>query len=387
MVTLMIDNAAYAHVQSFLADWYASLENVPTAQDQKMLELLGIYEDTELGQRNSAESIEDYNQFTAFIPISDYQSLTPYYNSVFSGDYRIMMADPPMAWALSRDRTKGIQRQYPMTDYDLRVRIRAWPRAIFNYIHRTGKYELLNKEVINIGYPSNVQYLMMGRTKLPSGYQSGLVIRFGAEHFGLKLIPPQEEIDRLPVDLGKRSWRKRFRLILDSARGRDVGIVKGDARVILQFGQYLKSQFGKTPKQLWDIGAISCYGTPGIHAKYKIPLRQLFGDCTILESYETGEGAFGQQIDESPYIVPNYDLYFFEVQINGTVKPLYTMQSGETGQLIVSSSVLPRLRVGNQVRCMSPNRFVVVGATKGLGKLKYDMFTSGSELTTQRDIW
>ena len=189
------------------------------------------------------------------------------------------------------------------------------------------------------------------------------------------------------MDLGRRSWKKRFRLILDAAKNKDVGIVRGDAKVILQFGQYLKSQFGKSPKQLWSVSAICCYGSPGIHAKYKIPLRQLFGDCTILESYETGEGAFAQQIDESPYLVPNYDLYFFEVQINGTVKPLYMMRAGETGDLIVSSSVLPRLRVGNQVRCMVPNKFVVVGATKGLGKLKYDMFTSGSELTTQKDIW
>jgi hypothetical protein len=383
----LYDDPTIAHVQSFLADWYASLENVPAAQDAKMLELLGIYEETELGQRNGAESIEDYNQFQAFIPVSDYQSLTPYFNSVFSGDFQIMMADPPLAWALSRDRTKGIQRLYPMTEYDLRVRVRAWPRAIFNYINRTGKFDLLSRETINISYPANVQYLMMGRTRLPSGYQSGLVIRFGGEHLGLKLIPDQDQIDKLPVDLGKRSWKKRFRVILEAGKSKDIGIIRGDVRVVLQFGQYLKSQFGKTPKQLWNPSLICCYGTTGIHAKYKLPLRQLFGDCTILETFESGEGSFAQQIDESPYLVPNYDLYFFESQSNGIVKPLYMMQAGESGHLIVSSSVLPRLRVGVQLRCMAPNKFVVVGSTKGLGKLKYDMFTSGSELSTQKDIW
>jgi hypothetical protein len=363
------------------------LENIEAVQDQKMLELSKIYDETEFGQRNHANAIENYEMFKEYIPVSTYESLSPYYNSIFSGEYQLLMAEPPLFWAISRFKSKGYQMNIPMTARDILTRVRAWPRALFSFIRKTGKYDILNGGILNISYPGRVMMIQVGTKKVPAGYTTGIVARFVEEHTDIKLTPPQTDLDMTLQDVSKKSWSRRFEFIVKAAKSTPVNVIRGDVKVLLNFGRFMKSRYRKAPKDLWNVAALICSGTTGIHAKYKLPLRALYGDCTILECYEGSSGFFAQQIDESPFMVPNYDLYFFEVLVNGSPKPLYRMQPGEMGSLIVSSYVLPRFKIGDMIRCMGENRFIVIGREKTLGQFKYNMFTSSSPLATERDIW
>jgi hypothetical protein len=49
-----------------------------------------------------------------------------------------------------------------------------------------------------------------------------------------------------------------------------------------------------------------------------------------------------QQRDERKAWVPNYDLFFFEVETRSGIKMLYEMRPGEMGSMVVSTPVLPR---------------------------------------------
>ena len=69
--------------------WYQSLEDAAVVQHHKMMELLEFYDETELGQRSHANSIETYNKFKEYFPIITYQSLSAYLNSLYSGEYKI----------------------------------------------------------------------------------------------------------------------------------------------------------------------------------------------------------------------------------------------------------------------------------------------------------
>jgi hypothetical protein len=77
--------------------------------------------------------------------------------------------------------------------------------------------------------------------------------------------------------------------------------------------------------------------------------------------YTATEGAFGQQRDELPYIVPNYDAYLFEVRTGDGVKMLHELERGEWGRLIVSTSILPRYELADLVEGMGKNYFRVFG--------------------------
>jgi hypothetical protein len=88
--------------------------------------------------------------------------------------------------------------------------------------------------------------------------------------------------------------------------------------------------------------------------------------------YIATEGTFAQQRDERRLLVPNFDLYLFEVAVEeGQVKMLHEMQPGEVGSLIVSTPVLPRYRIGDVVRAFDPPYFRCIGREGRFTRLRY----------------
>jgi hypothetical protein len=93
-------------------------------------------------------------------------------------------------------------------------------------------------------------------------------------------------------------------------------------------------------------------------------LKHFYGDVGIVEMYTATEGAFAQQKDALPYMVPNYDTYFFEVERGGRLSMLHELRRGEWGRLIVSTCMLPRYDIGDYVEAMGDGYFRVFGRTK-----------------------
>ncbi len=77
--------------------------------------------------------------------------------------------------------------------------------------------------------------------------------------------------------------------------------------------------------------------------------------------YGATEGMIGQQLDEKPYWSPNYDGFLFEVQTGRCVKMLHEMRRGERGSLIVSTSVLPRYRIGDLILAFGDSYLRCIG--------------------------
>jgi hypothetical protein len=141
---------------------------------------------------------------------------------------------------------------------------------------------------------------------------------------------------------------------------------------ILEFGHYLYHRHRLRPSSLWQMRAIAATSVPGIHTRYKPALRALYGDADIVEMYIATEGTFAQQRDDRCLLVPNLDLYYFEVLLEDReVKMLHEMRPGEYGSLIVSTPVLPRYRIGDLLRAFDPPYFRCVGREGPLAKLRY----------------
>jgi hypothetical protein len=103
-------------------------------------------------------------------------------------------------------------------------------------------------------------------------------------------------------------------------------------------------------------------GYPGINTRSAPALRDLYGKSTdIRESYGSTEGQFGGQLDDKRAWSPLYDYVFFEVQTINGVKQLHDMHPGEIGSLIVSTSVLPRYRIGDLILAFEAPYFRCIG--------------------------
>jgi hypothetical protein len=137
------------------------------------------------------------------------------------------------------------------------------------------------------------------------------------------------------------------------------------------FGRYLKRAHGVYPKDLWQTQIMTLGSVPGINTRYEPSLRALYGPVEIREIYGTTEGILGQQRDARKAWVPNYDLYFFEVETRSGIKMLHEMQKGEMGSLIISTPSLPRYCIGDLILAMQPPYFRCIGRQRWWTPLRY----------------
>lgn len=299
-----------------------------------------------------------------------FQDFKPYIEEIKKGDFKSFLAEPPVEWAMTRG-TTGKSKIVPMTLSDLEQRTLCGARGLLNYVYRTNRYDVLQGYDLNIGFPSVVGSMRVGEREVNYGYSSGIYTKYNAERARLKIVPPQEEIDALGGGIIKRDWEKRFELIYEKAKDERVTMVIGVTQIMLQFGGWLKKRFKLYPKNIWDIKLLVCTSITGIHTKHKPALKGLYGDAEIVEMYGATEGMYGQQYDEKPFWVPNYDTCLFEVEMKKGIKMVYDLKPKEYGKIIISSCSFPRYRIGDLIMCMDRGYYRIIGRDRPFALLRY----------------
>jgi hypothetical protein len=148
----------------------------------------------------------------------------------------------------------------------------------------------------------------------------------------------------------------------------------GVTPVILSFAKYVQKKHGKKPEDFWNLRALFCTSVRKIQFGYAPLLRKYFGQVQVIEIYSATEGVFAQQLDELPYVTPNYDTYLFEVETGKGTKMLYELKRGEWGNLIVSSCMFPRYNIGDLIEATGKNYFRVFGRNNALTLLEHRLY-------------
>ncbi len=347
-------------LRAVVKPWYDALDAPAETQRRVLQSLLEDYCETEYGKSCGATpalSIEEYRR--AFRP-RDYTSFEPMIAKVMQGDFKALLPEPPAAWVMTRGST-GSPKTLPVTKKHLSQVFTCGARAIANHVLRTREFEIFQGKVLNLNFPSHTRSLPASSGSTTCGYSSGTYARLNPAFAGTNLVPDQEKIDALGSGLTKKDWEARFELAYESAKDEDVRVCMGVAPIITSFARYVKRRHQLLPKEFWKIRAFFCTSVPKIHWKYAPVLRYFYGEAPVLEMYTATEGAFAQQLDNLPYVSPNYDTYFFEVATKREVKMLYEMKRGEWGRLVVSSCLLPRYDIGDMIECLGGNYFRVFG--------------------------
>ena len=360
-----------AMIQALLQPWQQAVEDPSEAQRQVLQRLLEGYAETDYGARRGAaqiSSIEDYR--TAF-PIVTYQDLQPVLRRVMEGETAALLAEPVEGWALTRGATGKASRYIPMTRSDLALRARYSPRALLNYVHRTGRYDILDGYCLIQTSPSEVGTLQVGDRQIRYGYSSGLYARQGAPGAQLRLVPTQAEIDALGSGQTPHDWECRFELIYQRAKDKPVTMLVGVAQNMLKFGEFCRRRHGVYPKDIWQMTVLVPTSVAGILTTFRPALRALYGAVDLVEMYASAEAILAQQLDERPYVVPNYDGLLFEAQTRRGMVMLHDMYRGERGSLVVSTPILPRYRIGDVLMCYGQPYFRCLGRERGYHPLRF----------------
>lgn len=355
---------------ALLQPWDKAIADPASAQQGVLQRLLPDYAATAYGRDHGAAAVSSLDDYRRQFPIAGYTEFKPLLQRVLAGEAELLLSEEPIGWAITRGTTTGESKYIPMTPTDLRLRISAG-RAMMKYVMDNERFDLLAGVNLNLNFPSRVGALRIGDREVDYGYSSGIYTRHVSAFTPIRSVPSQDAIDALGGGTTVRDWEARFDLAYEQCRDENVTLVGGVAPTAIKFGQYLKRRHGCYPKQLWQTQVLTLGSVPGINTRLAPVLQALYGSAAIREIYGTTEGMFGQQRDEQRAWVPNYDLFLFEVQTASGLKLLHEMRSGELGSLIVSTPILPRYRIGDQILAMKPPYFRCIGREQWWTPLRY----------------
>jgi len=366
-------------IQIFVELWHKGLQDPARTQAQTLEWLIEGYARTVYGQACGAADLlaladDPPRLFEAYrhaFPIATYDDIKPWIDRVIAGEVEALLPEPPVAWAMTRGTTRGTSKRIPITETDLGIRVAA-ARGLLNHLLRTDQLDAIDGYSLNLNYPSVVGTMEVAGQETPYGFSSGIYVRHAAAATPVEILPAQEEIDALGGGTTPGAWKARFEMVYQRTRDAAITMCAGVCPSIIEFGNYLQRRHKVLPKDLWDMRAIAATSVPGIHTKYRPALQALYGPADVVEMYIATEGTFAQQRDERRLLVPNFDLYLFEVLTKGgQVKMLHEMRPGEYGSLIVSTPVLPRYRIGDLVRAFEPPYFRCIGREGRWTRLRY----------------
>ncbi len=340
--------------------WHEALKNPDISQKETLEKLLIGYAKTDYGKKYSVNDVKDGNVFRSNFPIVDYFGLKGYLNEVKSGNYSAILPEPPECWVMTRG-SSGKSKVLPVTKTHIEQIFWCGARAITNYALRIKSMDVLSGKILNLNFPSEVVTIDSNGKKITYGYSSGTYAKLNPMLNQVSLLPRQEEIDALGSGITKSDWEKRFELVYQQALDQNVVATIGVTPVISSFARYINNRHGKYPKDLWKFKVLVCTSVRKIHFKYGPILKKYFGEVPIVEMYSATEGAFAQQLDDLPYVSPNYDVYYFEVKTGKETKMLHELERGEWGRLIISSCLFPRYDIGDMIEAMGNNYFRVFG--------------------------
>lgn len=361
-------------LEPIIGAWYKSLENPQKAQEQTLKGLLEKYATTDYGKNHSADAINSIADYQAKMPIINYQAMQPYIAQIQKGNYQAFLPEPTETWVMTRGSTGKASKVLPATQTHLKQIFTCGARGLINFALRTQNFDVFTGVILNLNFPSNVHTMDQNGKEVTYGYSSGTYARLNPMFDRVSLLPRQEEIDKLSSGLSRKDWEKRFDLVYEQAHKENVTATMGVTPVILGFAKYIKHKYGKKPCDLWKPKALFCTSVRKIQFKYGPILQKYFGNAPIVEMYSATEGVFGQQLDELPYITPNYDSYFFEVLTGKGVKMLHELKRGEWGRLIISSCMFPRYDIGDMVESAGKNYFRIFGRANTATILEHRLY-------------
>ncbi|MFB0537084.1 MAG: GH3 auxin-responsive promoter family protein [Anaerolineae bacterium] len=366
----MASSDPQAMLNALLQPWHDAVADPAKAQQEALGRLLEGYTQTDYGAQHSAAQIATVEGYRRAFPVATYEDYRPLIQRVMAGEISLLLNEEPVGWAITRGTTKGESKFIPMTPTDLRMRISAG-RAMMNYVVSSGRYDLSEGINLNLNFPSVVGTVQVGDREVEYGYSSGIYTKYVSAFTPIRSAPTQDEIDALGGGKTTRDWETRFELAYEKCKDENVTLVGGVAPTAILFARYLRRVHSVYPKDLWQTQVMTLGSVPGINTRYQPALKALYGPVAIREIYGATEGMFGQQRDERRAWVPNYDLFFFEVETRSGIKMLHEMRPGEMGNLIVSTPILARYKIGDLILAFRPPYFRCIGRDRWWTPLRY----------------
>lgn len=360
-------------LKSFAAKLFASIVhkktqkwvNNPVETQQKVFEsLVSQAKDTAFGKDHKFGQIKNYTDFTANVPVRDYEGLKKYIDRVVAGESDVLWNGLPMYFAKTSGTTSGAK-YIPLTKESMPYHIEAARNAILAYIHETGKADFVDGKMIFLqGSP-----ILDEKNGIKLGRLSGIVAHY---------VPAYLQKNRLPSLKTNciEDWETKVDAVVMETMDEDMTIISGIPSWVQMYFEKLKEKKNKPVGDIFKNFNLFIYG--GVNFEpYRAKFEQLIGRrVPSIELFPASEGFFAyqdSQKEEGLLLLLDAGIFYEFIKADEfyTEKPKrYTIGEVELDVnyvLIISTNAgLWGYNIGDTIRFVNlkPYRIVVSGRIK-----------------------
>lgn len=337
----------------------------PVETQQKVFEkLLADAKNTQFGKDHNFSAIQSYADFSANVPVRDYEGLKTYVDKVVHGEENVLWPGKPVYFAKTSGTTSGAK-YIPLTKESMPYHINAARNAILAYVYETGKADFVDGKMIFLqGSP-----VLDEKNGIKFGRLSGIVAHY---------VPAYLQKNRMPswetnvID----DWETKVDAVVDETYNEDMAVISGIPSWVQMYFEKLNQKEGRKVGDIFKNFSLFIYG--GVNYEpYRAKFESLIGrQVDSIELFPASEGFFAyqdSQKEKGMLLLLNSGIFYEFIKADAFFienPRRYTIGEVETGinyALIISTNAgLWAYNIGDTIQftSVSPYRVIVTGRIK-----------------------
>ena len=277
-------------------------KNPISTQEKVFKNLIDTAQNTAFGNDHDFKNIESYQDFTARVPVKDYEQLKPFFDRVVAGESDVLWPGKPLYFAKTSGTTSGAK-YIPLTKASMRTHPDGARNAILCYIAETGKTDFVNGKMIFLQGSPEVEEV----NGVKIGRLSGIVAHY---------VPNYLQKNRLPSWETNciEDWETKVNEIVHETISEDMRIIGGIPPWVQMYFERLIEKTNKPIGELFKNFNLFIYG--GVNYEpYRAKLENMIGRrVDSIELYPASEGffAFQDKQDEKGMLLQLDNGIFYE---------------------------------------------------------------------------
>ncbi len=341
--------------------WSADAVNT---QQKVFRQLIATASGTLFGQEHQFNAVQTYEDFKRFVPIRDYEQLSPYIQKVVKGQPDVLWKGKPLYFAKTSGTTSGVK-YIPITRESIPNHINSARNALLTYIHETGNAAFLDKKLIFLsGSPE-----MEKKNGIYTGRLSGIV-----NHH----VPGYLRTNQLPSYATNciEDWETKLNRIVEETVTQPMALISGIPPWVQMYFDRIRERTGKPIKDVFPDFSLLVYG--GVNFEpYRAKLYETIGKrVDSIETYPASEGFIAyqdSQREEGLLLLLDSGIFFEFIPAEDYFKEsprrlsIGEVALGVNYALVINSNAgLWGYSLGDTVKFVSlnPPRIVVTGRVK-----------------------
>ena len=257
--------------------------NPVVAQQKVFASLITGAKATQFGRDHDFANIKSHSDFTAKVPVRDYEGLKHYVGRVVAGEENILWPGKPLYFAKTSGTTSGAK-YIPLTKESMPYHIKAARNAILAYIHETGKANFVDGKMIFLqGSPE-----LDEKNGIKLGRLSGIVAHY---------VPAYLQKNRMPTWETNviEDWETKVEAIVSETYNEDMSVISGIPSWVQMYFERLHQKEGRKVGDIFKNFNLFIYG--GVNYEpYRAKFENLIGRrVDSIELFPASEGFFAYQ--------------------------------------------------------------------------------------------